>query len=72
MSNFLDVHGFGEEETIRIARSLRIGLIQRFYDEGALSLDDALELLRGPLTPGDDSTIFDDSTSLIVRDEDKK
>ena len=69
MSDYLDMHGFGKEETSRIAWPLRTGLVQRFYDVGTLSLDDALGLLRGPLTPGDDSTIVDDSASLIAREE---
>jgi hypothetical protein len=46
------------------ARGLRLGIIRQQYQAGNLTESEALELLSGPLTPGDDSTIVDDSAML--------
>lgn len=46
------------------ARFLRVAVIRNIYKQDLLTREEALELLRGPLTPGDDSTIVDD-TSLL-------
>lgn len=43
---------------ILMARSLRLAVIQNQYDQGNLTEDDAKELLSGPLTPGDDNSVF--------------
>ncbi|MDR3575344.1 MAG: hypothetical protein P4L50_15900 [Anaerolineaceae bacterium] len=43
------------------ARFLRISVLRNLVDVGVLTETDAKELLAGPLTPGDDSTIVDDS-----------
>ena len=50
-----------------MGRALRLGVIQNLYDNNRLDLDDALELLRGELQPGDPSTICDDSDQLQTR-----
>lgn len=55
-------------ENIKLARQLRLAVIQNVYDQGLLSKEQAVELLSGPLTPGDDSTIYDDSDLLSVPD----
>ena len=44
-----------------LARMLRFAVISRLYADGRLELPDTMELLAGPLTPGDASTIVDDS-----------
>jgi len=46
------------------ARSLRLGLTRTSFRQGLLTEDQAKEVLQGPLTPGDDSTIRDDSNLL--------
>lgn len=51
-----------------VARTLRLSVIQDAYDQGYLEEKDALELLAGPLTPGDDSTVVDDSDRLKVKE----
>ncbi len=52
------------EQIRRGARRLRIAVIRSQFRIGNLTREEALELLRGPLTPGDDSTIVDDSGLL--------
>ncbi len=49
---------------ILIARKLRLAVIHQMWKEGQLDESAARELLAGPLTPGDDSTIVDDSAFL--------
>ena len=49
---------------VRIARLLRLGVIHGLWKDGTLDEKSARELLAGPLTPGDDSTIYDDSAFL--------
>jgi hypothetical protein len=46
------------------ARALRLAVVQQQYNVGNLTLDEAREILSGPLTPGDESTIYDDSDQL--------
>ena len=60
---------FSQEEHVLMARALRMAMVQNQYDNGRLSKEDAWELLAGPLGPGDDSTIVDDSCRLTVRPE---
>jgi hypothetical protein len=43
------------------ARMLRIAVVRNVLGQDMISRDDALDLLRGPLTPGDLSTAYDDS-----------
>ena len=49
---------------ISLARSLRITLVQELVSQGALSFADGTDLLALPLTPGDETTQFDDSALL--------
>jgi hypothetical protein len=51
-------------QEILIARQLRLATIHQLWKSGQLAESDARELLAGPLTPGDDSTIYDDSRFL--------
>ena len=44
-----------------LARLLRFAVVSRLYADGRLDLPGAQEILAGPLTPGDASTIVDDS-----------
>ena len=50
------------------ARALRTAVIQQQYNIGNLTEGEARELLAGPLTPGDDSTYYDDSDQLKVKE----
>lgn len=52
------------------ARGLRLAVIQDQYNQGNLTEAEAKELLAGPLTPGDESTIIDDSDQLQVSFQD--
>lgn len=49
-----------------VARSLRLAVVQQQYNLGNLTKEEAHELLSGPLTPGDDTTIVDDSDQLVI------
>ncbi len=53
-------------EEIQLARALRLGVISQQHRVGNITEAQARELLRGPLTPGDNSTIIDDSNQLIT------
>ncbi len=46
------------------ARMLRLVIVRGCLVSGDISRKDAIDLLKGPLTPGDDSTIVDDSELL--------
>lgn len=50
-----------------IARSIRLAVIQDQYEHGNITEAEAKELLTLPLTPGDNSTIFDDSDQLMIK-----
>jgi hypothetical protein len=47
-----------------LARLFRWVTVHSFYNEGAISREDAEKLLSGELSPGDESTVFDDSALL--------
>ena len=47
-----------------IARFLRIAVIRNLLGSGTLDRADAIELLQGCLTPGDETTRQDDSYML--------
>jgi hypothetical protein len=53
-----------DAEQVILARQLRLAVVTNLFDQGGLSREDAEEALRGPLTPGDESTIHDDSALL--------
>lgn len=53
-----------------LARIMRFSIIAGCYANGSLDFPAAMELLSGPLTPGDDSTIIDDSQLMNMRFED--
>lgn len=48
----------------RMARGLRLAIIRQQYAMGNLTKAEAIEILSGPLTPGDNTTIIDDSHLL--------
>lgn len=48
------------------ARMLRLAVIKNLLGQGAISADDARELLSGCLTPGDETTRVDDSGLLSM------
>ena len=53
--------------TMLVARGLRLSVIQQQYDDGHLTAEEARELLSGLLTPGDETTRWDDSSQLVLR-----
>lgn len=60
-----------KDDLTSIARSLRLAVIQNQYRAGNISEVQARKLLSGPLTPGDNTTVFDDSDWLDVITENK-
>lgn len=60
------------EQIEMFARSLRVVTIQQQYDLGSLTWEEAVELVSGPLSPGDERSIRDDSNLLVMNPEDKK
>lgn len=55
----------------KIARGLRYGIVYSFFKRGIFNKYDSMQLLSGPLTPGDDSTIVDDSWLMNIDDPEK-
>ena len=51
-------------DTTVLARQLRLAVVTNVFKQGLLDEGAAKELLAGPLVPGDDSTIYDDSALL--------
>lgn len=49
---------------ISLARKLRYSVIQSLYSGNELSKEQAVDLLRGELSPGDLTTFYDDSAWL--------
>lgn len=49
-------------------RYMRLAVVKNQLSAGNITEDDALELLRGPLDPDDESTIIDDSEMLHLSD----
>lgn len=50
-----------------MARSIRLATIQNVFDQGLLTEKEARDLLSGPLNPEDESSVYDDSDCLEVR-----
>jgi hypothetical protein len=62
----------GEDATKlrKLARLARAAIVRQLYEAGSLSEEQAVEVLTGPLTPGDETTIEDDRHLLkIGKDE---
>ena len=55
-----------DSEAQRWGRLLRVGVIQGLFNDGELTEVEARELLKGNLTPDDDSTFIDDSDQLVT------
>ena len=55
-----------DSEAMRWGRLLRVGVIQGLFNDGELTEVEARELLKGNLTPDDDSTFIDDSDQLVT------
>jgi len=55
-----------ENANIMMARALRLAVIQSQYNAGRLTLEQAQELLRGPLSPRK-GNVYDDSDQLRVK-----
>jgi hypothetical protein len=49
-----------------MGRKLRLAVVRQQYEIGNLTEAEAIELLSGPLTPGVDTTVVDDSALLKV------
>lgn len=63
-------HPFEPLKQVILARKLRFFTIREYVKCGMFTKEEAKELLQGPLAPGDDSTIFDDSGLLdLASDE---
>jgi len=62
----MEPYEFDENRQIMFARSLRLAMVQQQYNAGRLTLEQALELLRGPLSPGKDN-VYDDSDQLVTK-----
>jgi len=58
---------WGKKDSISIARSLRLAVIQNQYDQDNITKEQAIELLSGPLTPDDKTTIYNDSVCLSIK-----
>ena len=52
------------DEAQTMARTLRYIAVREYHDAGMLTRENALEILRGCLSPGDESTRCDDSVLL--------
>ena len=52
------------EEVSKLARLIRLLSVRTYWQTGELTKSEAQELLSGPLTPGDGSTVVDDSNLL--------
>jgi hypothetical protein len=50
------------------ARFLRVAIVRNVLRQGLLDRDDALEILSGCLTPGDETTRVDDRDLLDIED----
>lgn len=51
-----------------LARQLRLAVVTNVFEQGLLDEEAARELLTKPLSPDDDSTIYDDAALLGDRD----
>jgi len=54
-------------DMVQLARDLRLAVTNNLFEQGLLTEEDAREILSGPLEPGDETTIFDDSALLRCR-----
>jgi hypothetical protein len=52
------------DDDVILARQLRLAVVTNVFDQGLLDEGAVRGLLAGPLSPGDDSTIYDDSALL--------
>lgn len=55
---------YADHERGAMARFLRLGVVRNLLGQGILSRADAVELLQGPLSPGDPASVVDDSGLL--------
>ena len=55
-----------KKDDVSMSRSLRLAVVQGQFSMGNLVEEQALALLSGPLTPGDESTVYDDSDCLVA------
>lgn len=55
-----------KKDTVSMARSLRLAVVQNQYDIGNLTAIEARSLLAGPLSPENRTSPFDDSDCLVV------
>jgi len=53
---------------IVMARQLRLAVVTNVYNQGLITEEQAKDILAGNLTPGDDSTYYDDSGLLSEPD----
>lgn len=53
-------------DMVQLARDLRLAVVQNVFDQGLITAEEAREILSGPLTPGDETTVYDDSALLRI------
>lgn len=54
------------DRPLYLARCFRLAVIQSAYAKGRITEDEARELLKRPLVPGDYSSVYDDSGELAA------
>jgi hypothetical protein len=54
------------DDDVKNARMIRWALVHDFYREKLLDRAGAIEILKGPLKPDDESTVVDDSALLDI------
>jgi len=60
---------WGKKDSISMARSLRLAVIQNQYDQNNITEEQAIELLQGSLKPDDLNTVYDDSDCLEIKEK---
>jgi len=55
-------------DSVSVARSIRLAAVQNVFDQGGITEEQARDILTRATTPGDNSTIYDDSDCLEVKE----
>ena len=53
-------------DDVSVARKLRLAAVKNVFDQGMIDVASARKILSDQLTPGDETTYFDDSSWLLV------
>ncbi len=57
---------WGKKDEVSMARSLRLAAIKNVLDQELISKEDAKYLLTLALSPGDETTVYDDSDCIDI------